>query len=372
MISHLAIENFKSIRNLNLSCRKINIFLGEPNTGKSNLLEALGVLSWCGQSARNQENSSLPTGYQKSLPPLPYQSPFSQTTGDLNLPEIQEITSYIRLEKMQNLFWKNQTAIPISISIQAPRTQTIRILMQKDGCMVTHQQGPVKKENERVSAEEKVSDLTVSGKILNEKRRVQEFESIFLYRFADLTQFPDPTNAPLKSPIGQNLFSVVMSDKKCLAIMKDLFASSEFRFVLKPGENKFEFQQEEDNIVYTYPYLISSDTFRHIAFFTIAIASQQNATLIFEEPESHTFPYYTKYLAEQIGFDTTNQFFLVTHNQYLLSTLIEKVPKDQLAVHIVHQQKGETMVTPLTKDQISNSICTDPFFDLESFLEHDE
>jgi AAA15 family ATPase/GTPase len=46
MITNLSISNFKSVRELDIECRKINLFIGEPNTGKSNILEALGLLSW--------------------------------------------------------------------------------------------------------------------------------------------------------------------------------------------------------------------------------------------------------------------------------------------------------------------------------------
>ena len=49
MITKLSIANFKSIRQLDIDCKKINLFIGEPNTGKSNILEALALLSWCGQ-----------------------------------------------------------------------------------------------------------------------------------------------------------------------------------------------------------------------------------------------------------------------------------------------------------------------------------
>jgi len=45
LIKRLAVENFKSIRRLELECRRVNVFIGEPNSGKSNLLEALGLLS---------------------------------------------------------------------------------------------------------------------------------------------------------------------------------------------------------------------------------------------------------------------------------------------------------------------------------------
>ena len=48
MITELSIKNFKSIKELKIDCRRINLLIGEPNTGKSNILEALGLLSWCG------------------------------------------------------------------------------------------------------------------------------------------------------------------------------------------------------------------------------------------------------------------------------------------------------------------------------------
>ena len=48
MINELEIHNFKSIKDLTLPCKRFNIFIGEPNTGKSNILEALGLVSFVG------------------------------------------------------------------------------------------------------------------------------------------------------------------------------------------------------------------------------------------------------------------------------------------------------------------------------------
>jgi AAA15 family ATPase/GTPase len=45
-VEKLEIKNFKSIRDLTLTgFRRINLFIGRPNVGKSNLLEALGIFS---------------------------------------------------------------------------------------------------------------------------------------------------------------------------------------------------------------------------------------------------------------------------------------------------------------------------------------
>ena len=48
MINELEIMNFKSIEHLKISPKKINILIGHPNTGKSNILEALGLCSSMG------------------------------------------------------------------------------------------------------------------------------------------------------------------------------------------------------------------------------------------------------------------------------------------------------------------------------------
>ena len=45
MIDKIEIHEFKSIRSLSLELGKINVFLGANGAGKSNILEALGVIS---------------------------------------------------------------------------------------------------------------------------------------------------------------------------------------------------------------------------------------------------------------------------------------------------------------------------------------
>ena len=44
-IKSLHIQNFKSIKDLKLNANRVNVFIGEPNAGKSNILEALSFFS---------------------------------------------------------------------------------------------------------------------------------------------------------------------------------------------------------------------------------------------------------------------------------------------------------------------------------------
>ena len=86
---------------------------------------------------------------------------------------------------------------------------------------------------------------------------------------------------------------------------------------------RIEILKEFEDIIVSYPYQLSSDTLRRIIFYMAAILSNKDSVLIFEEPESHAFPYYTKYLAELIALDERkNQYFMSTHNPYFLLPLL--------------------------------------------------
>ena len=45
-IKRLKISNFKSVKDLEFQCSRVNILIGPPNSGKSNILESLSLISW--------------------------------------------------------------------------------------------------------------------------------------------------------------------------------------------------------------------------------------------------------------------------------------------------------------------------------------
>ncbi|MDP2889410.1 MAG: AAA family ATPase, partial [Bacteroidota bacterium] len=82
LIDHISISNFKSIRNLKLDgLSRINLFIGKPNVGKSNILEAFGVFS---------------------LPYLKYNSS-------------KKLTNFIRADYLNELFFNGNTENKIVI-----------------------------------------------------------------------------------------------------------------------------------------------------------------------------------------------------------------------------------------------------------------
>ena len=79
-IENLQIKNFKSIKTLDLDCRRINLFIGEPNVGKSNILEAISFFS------------------------VPFHKNEDKFLGD-----------FIRYENLSNLFYNQDLNKPIQI-----------------------------------------------------------------------------------------------------------------------------------------------------------------------------------------------------------------------------------------------------------------
>ena len=211
MIKNLEIENFKSIKQLKLDCKRINVVIGEPNTGKSTILETFGILSFGGRGKR--------------------------------------IKDFVRFESMSNLFYDENLEESITLKTD------------------------------------------------------------------------------------------------------DIFLEITF------DEGKFKGRcHEEESEVFSFD-------------------SNSDSVLLFEEPESHAFPYYTNFLAERIALaKTNNQYFISTHNPYLLLSILEKAHKDDIAIFITYFEDDQTKVKRMSEKELEElmELEVDLFFNIERFLDVQE
>jgi AAA15 family ATPase/GTPase len=330
MINKLSIKNFKSIKDVEIECKKINVFIGEPNTGKSNILEALGLLSWCGHSNAN-------------------------------------LSEFIRFKAFHNLFYDELIENHIEISIENKQKPNLSIKFEIDHFKLTCTD--LQEHNIIYFS----SEFDFLGKNIQRQFLNTHIVSyIKFYRFAKQDKF-EITGIPyFLPPDGSNLFSVAYASKELRNLMTQFFKPFGFSLVFKPQDKTFEIQKQVDDLVFSYPYITISDTLQRIIFHTIAIESNQNSTLIFEEHEAHAFPYYTKYLGEKIAFDETNQFFIATHNPYLLNSILEKSSTDSVNIFITYFKNFETKIKCLTDSQKQELMNYDPFFKQNSFIEMNE
>ena len=320
MIENLQIQNFKSIRNLSLKCSRINVFIGEPNTGKSNILEALGMLSFLGHGG--------------------------------------SLKDFIRFETMPDIFYNKSIEDLMGILFDG-KLFTLKFV---DGKF-------------RGEFQQKfVFDLNYSGEVLPSPqfKFLPELKMMFkFYRFKILKEFADKPVEYLLPPNGLNLLALIMVNKLVRSTISDLFKGFGWKLVVRPHEGKIEFQREIDSIIISLPYLNLSDTLQRIIFYLTAILSNKNSVIAFEEPEAHAFPYYTRFLAEQIALDDRgNQYFISTHNPYFLLSIIEKSRMDA-SVFITYLEEGETKVKQFTGKKLEKLLeyDVDVFFNLESLVE---
>jgi len=321
MIKNLEIKNFKSIKHLKLNCKRINLFIGKPNTGKSNILESLGLLSHV---------------------------------------FYRNIRNFVRFESMSNLFYDENLDESMEVSFDDEKLE-----INLDG----NKFRGVWHEKEKPFAFQ--YDYLGHGSV-PDPQAFQEFSSFKFYRFDRMEEFPVKEAGFLLPPSGKNLLTVLMSHKGLKTMVSEIFKPFGFKLVFKPQESKIEVLKQYEDILISYPYSLVSDTLQRIVFYHTAIHSNKNSVLVFEEPESHAFPYYTKYLAEIIALDeNNNQYFISTHNPYFLLSIIEKTPKDELGVFITYFEDYQTKVKPLSKKDIKGILEAeiDAFFNIERFLE---
>jgi len=319
MIETLEIKNFKSIKHIKLDCRRINVFIGEPNTGKSNILESLGLLSW--------------TAHGRA-----------------------ELKEFVRYENLLNLFYDMDLGEKISISIDDIYHFELRF---------------EKGEFVLVSEDRVYATFDYSGGHRFKSKPTIVTEPFKYYKFRVRSTFPGEDPSFLRPPSGENLLTVLLANKELKSHIFELFNKFGLRPVFKPVEKEIEVQKEMDGIVIAYPYFLISETLQRIIFYITAIESNKDSILIFEEPEANAFPFYTKFLAERIAFDEFNQYFISTHNPYLLLSILEKAPEKDVQIFVTYFEDYQTKVKTLSEEQKSEILDLDAsvFFNLQRFLE---
>jgi len=351
LIKRLAIENFKSIRSLELECRRVNVFIGEPNTGKSNILEALGLLSFIAYKGRI-------TYYVRMRQPhelfhnFDVKKPFSIEPKPTET-EIKVFGEYEEETGALSLYVEDDIGIVCVAEIMRPRPsflererEKLRIMWKK----------------------EKLQEPTV-----NFLRRVK------FYRFArdirleefEWKESPRPSLLP---PYGENLPTVMLLNPKLRDVISELLGGYGYKLLIDRKGRSISIAQETRGVLLQWPYILISDTLQRLIFHLAAIESNEGAAIIMEEPEAHAFPTYTKYLAERVALDERNQYFISTHNPYFLLSLVEKTPIKELAVYLTYLRGYETRAKLLSEEELEEllDMTSDVFFNLDVFVPGEE
>jgi predicted ATP-dependent endonuclease of OLD family len=356
-ITDLEIKNFKSLKHVKLKCKRINVLLGKPNVGKSNILEALSL----------------------------YIAPYCSTSQEL-------LKEYIRYEKLSNLFYegdrKNQILISSNIGFAAmryhmsninsydiilgPDSNVLNILDEAKDFSLGQQKEVL---DSYQSPPELVSKpIKKFYSILNDGQKPQprplQYECpIKNYHFKSLTQFTNHYPIFLAPPNGENLYTILESNPKIYEECTHFFTEYGLDLLIDTEYEKIEIQKRVGNRVYKLPYSLTADTLLRIIFHVAAIDTNSNSILLFEEPENHSYPPYISLFGNKVIESKENQFFITTHSPYLLTPFIEECPPEDIAIFIADYENYETKVRALTEKEIENIIeeKIDFFFNTPAF-----
>ena len=165
---------------------------------------------------------------------------------------------------------------------------------------------------------------------------------------------------------------MLINSNELREIANSIISKFGFKLTVKPRENKLEIQRElGEGVIVSFPYTLISDTIQRIIFYSAVVHTNKNSIIAMEEPEAHAFPFYTKYLAELIALNDSNQYFITTHNPYFLLTLIERTPKRDLAVYITYYEDYQTKVKKLSEKRLQEvlDLGLSTFFNLDILME---
>jgi AAA15 family ATPase/GTPase len=342
MVNSISIKNYKSIKQIDFNTKKINVFIGEHNSGKSNILEAL---SWFSVNALDKNIFSQLFRYKT----------FSNFFYDFDGTQIIEVTTDT-----------------LALKIRYGRNNL--------GALMNYFEGIIYNPEEKalVESEWQIHNPPPNTVYFHLNILSNEIDAGFgnlnsdfrTYYFKRLQKFEINFRPFLNPPFGENIPSILQSNKEWKQLVSDFFKSKKFRLIVKPVENEIEMVKEVNDELYGFPYQVISETMQRFVFLLLALESNSNSTIILDEPESNMFPFFVKDFAERIANDETNQYFIATHNPYLLGSLLEKTPLENISLFITRMEEYQTVIELCDNEQINEliSLGSGAFFNLDSIL----
>ena len=316
LIKNLQIKNFKSVRDLSLDCERINIFIGKPNAGKSNILEAISLLG-AGYSVGNFKGKIM-EGFIRYQTLVQLFSNFDYHNFIEIKTEQARCTLGIDRDKENYEYFltllnpeKNDKSIVPFLEIGCSKTGEINTIGGTSGPITVM----VKKYTFRLFEEFKDNDLS------------------------------------LHPPYGNNFYFIVRSHPELLAEIQRFLQPNGLEFLLDEESQRMMIVRRTETTLISFPMHLVPDTFQRYIFHLAAIMSNSDSVLLFEEPETHSYAPYVYQLAQHIIQDEqNNQYFLTTHNPYFLLPILEEAR--DVAVFFTWFENYQTHARRLSEEEI--------------------
>jgi AAA15 family ATPase/GTPase len=361
LLNNIEIKNFKSIKHLKMDSKRVNVFIGKPNVGKSNILEALSLL-----------------GAQYSINHTKFLSEFIR---------YQEISNLFYDDDLNNIIELNSDKISASIKFHTNNANYADLMVGPKKLIDTLSKfagnlGLIQDEINKIYEKEYSLNpdaifldpfyisMTPEGLLINLRGNSTATNPIKKYQFSERSDISNKFPSFLLTPDGSNLFSIIDHNPELRKEIAEIFSEYGLQFVAYKKENKFEIGKNIDGYINKFHFSSIADTFKRLIFYYAVIDSNKDSVLILEEPEVHSFPPYTKELSDRIIESKDNQFFITTHSPYLLQNFLSDLDSSELNVFITYFENYETKIHKLTDDDLrrASEFSVDLFYNLNQFV----
>ncbi len=336
LIQHLRIQNFKSVRDLSLECDRINIFIGKPNAGKSNVLEAISLLGV------NYNNYG---------------------------PSNRFWESFIRYKTIAHLF--NNFNVRAPIEIAANNQVLAQVIFEPNAEKNTDFRFSLASVGEDINLQISALEVWLSSNGIYKGASARDPHPkpglVKKYEFRGLKE-ENQNGFSLRPPFGDNFYSVVESTPQLREEIQAFLKPNGLEFLLDVENQRMAVVQKTEDTLLSFPLHLVPDTFQRYIFHLAAIMSNLDSVLLFEEPESHSYAPYVYQLAQHILNDEgRNQYFITTHSPYFLLPLMQ-AGKD-VAVFATWFEDYQTHARRLSEEEIGEMLDygVDVFLNLDHF-----
>ena len=346
-IKNIEIKNFKSIRHQTIDdCRRVNVFIGYPNVGKSNILEAIGLLTYI--------RAKRPTGLN----------------GLVRFEKFTQIFNYFNINEPAFINFNDDYSLIIRYEDESALNLN---LINKKEEFGNNYFGGLRLGKSSIHSTQIGGTDIFSGSFIE----LRDF-NVRLYKFSESKDFNKSYSAlELSIPFGGNMLEVIINNIEIKKQFQELLEPYHLELIIDRGAEKGSelkiSPKKKDGTISTIPISLLADTLVRLIFFKSAIYSSKDSVLLFEEPEAHMFPpYISKFTSDVVYDDRGNQFFIATHSPFVLNDFMEDMDKKDLSVYVVGYKKetGETIIKRISEDEIEEiyQYGVDLFFNLENYL----
>ena len=326
-IDNIEIKNFKSIRDQKIEgCKRINVFIGYPNTGKSNILEALSSIQYC------------------------------------KMPQGIDLRDLFRFEDAAELFFEANAKQDGIVSYNKSKSVFIKFVDKNLVQMLTTEYHP-----------DSIGIVSASEK------NASDLIDIFKYDFKqNIDNNRGNSYRHLQSPFGENLFLMLRENLGLRKSFNEILVNYNLRLLIDKTSNSVKLIKSIDSdSIFQLSYGLLADTLQRLFFYKTAVITNRNSVLLFEEPEAHMFPpYISKLTSDIIHDENDNQYFIATHSPFVLNNFMDNLKSDELAIYIVSYKKetGETQIHKMNEEDMHEAyqFGYDFFMNIDKFISQEQ